>query len=147
MPVITATLSIPDTELEWSFSRSSGPGGQNVNKVSSKATLFWNVAKSPSLSDVVRQRFIEAFPNKINKQGQLVLSSQRFRDQPRNVRACLEKLHDLLAEVETAPRKRKKTRPTRSATERRLSNKQAHAEKKQRRRPLRMDHGRLRDDF
>ena len=109
MPVVTATLSIPDTELDWSFSRSSGPGGQNVNKVSSKATLFWDVTQSPSLPDVVRQRFLEAFRNKINKQGQLVLSSQRFRDQPRNVRACLEKLHELLTLVESPPRRRKKT--------------------------------------
>ena len=147
MPVITATLSIPDNEFEWSFSRSSGPGGQNVNKVSSKATLFWNVVESPCLPEVIRQRFMEAFPNKINKQGQLVISSQRFRDQPRNVRACLEKLHDLLMQVEATPRRRKKTRPSRSATERRLNNKQAHAEKKQRRRPLRMDHGSLRDDY
>ena len=147
MPVTTATLLIPDTELEWSFSRSSGPGGQNVNKVSSKATLFWDVASSPSLSDVVRQRFLEAFPNKVNKQGQLVLSSQRFRDQPRNVRACLDKLHDLLVTVEATPRRRKKTRPTRSATERRLNKKQAHAEKKQRRQPLRIDHGRHGNDL
>ena len=120
MPVITATLSIPDTELDWSFSRSSGPGGQNVNKVSSKATLFWDVAQSPSLPNVVRQRFLEAFRNKINKQGQLVLSSQRFREQPRNVRACLEKLQELLTLVESPPRRRKKTRPPRSATERRF---------------------------
>ncbi len=147
MPLITATISIPDTEFEWSFSRSSGPGGQNVNKVSSKATLFWNVTKSPCLPEVVRQRFLEAFSNKINKQGQLVIASQRFRDQPRNMRACLEKLRDLLLQVEATPRRRKKTRPPRSATERRLNNKQAHAEKKQRRRPLRMDHGRLRDDY
>ena len=147
MPVITATFSIPDNEFDWSFSRSSGPGGQNVNKVSSKATLFWNVVESPCLPEVIRQRFMEAFPNKINKQGQLVISSQRFRDQPRNVRACLEKLHDLLVQVEATPRRRKKTRPSRSATERRLNSKQAHAEKKQRRRPLRMDHGRLRDDY
>ena len=147
MPVITATLSIPDNEFEWSFSRSSGPGGQNVNKVSSKATLFWNVVESPCLPKIIRQRFIDAFPNKINKQGQLVISSQRFRDQPRNVRACLDKLHELLTQVEATHRRRKKTRPPRSATERRLNNKQAHGEKKQRRRPLRMDHGRLRDDY
>ena len=147
MPVITATLLIPDTEFEWGFSRSSGPGGQNVNKVSSKATLFWNVVNSASLPEGVRKRFLDAFPNKINKQGQLVVSSQRFRDQPRNVRACLEKLHELLMQVEAEPRRRKKTRPSRAATERRLNNKQTHAEKKQRRRPLRMDHGRLRDDY
>ena len=69
MPVITATLSIPDNEFEWSFSRSSGPGGQNVNKVSSKATLFWNVVESPCLPEVIRQRFMEAFPNKINNKS------------------------------------------------------------------------------
>jgi ribosome-associated protein len=147
MPVVTATLSIPDTELDWSFSRSSGPGGQNVNKVSSKATLFWDVAQSPSLPNVVRQRFLEAFGNKINKQGQLVLSSQRFRDQPRNVRACLEKLQELLTLVESPPRRRKKTRPPRSATERRLSDKQAQAEKKQRRQSLRSDRSRGGEDF
>jgi len=139
MPIVTATLTIPDAELDWSFSRSSGPGGQNVNKVSSKATLFWNVTQSPSLPEGVRSRFLEAFSNKINKQGQLVLSSQRFRDQPRNVQACLSKLRELLIHVEQPPRRRKKTSPPRAAEQRRLADKQARAEKKQRRRSIRPD--------
>jgi len=145
MPVITATLSIPDAEFEWSFSRSSGPGGQNVNKVSTKATLFWNVTLSPSLPEAVRARFIESFGNKINKEGQLVLSSQRFRQRPRNARACLDKLHELLTAVERPPRKRRRTRIPTSARERRLAEKQALALKKRRRRGLRND--RSMDDF
>ena len=145
MPVVTATLSIPDTEFEWSFSRSSGPGGQNVNKVSTKATLFWNVTHSPSLPEAVRARFIESFGNKINKEGQLVLSSQRFRQRPRNARACLDKLHELLTVVERPPRKRRRTRIPASARERRLAEKQALALKKRRRRGLRND--RSMEDF
>ena len=139
MPVLTATFSIPDAEFEWSFSRSSGPGGQNVNKVSTKATLFWDVTHSPNLPEAVRSRFIESFGSKINKQGQLVLSSQRFRERPRNVQACLNKLHELLTAVERPPRRRKATRTPRSAKERRLADKQARALKKQRRQGIRPD--------
>jgi ribosome-associated protein len=139
MPVVTATLNIPDAELTFTFARSAGPGGQHVNKVNTKATLRWDVSNSPSLPDDVRGRFLAKYPRRINKEGRLVLSSQRFRDQHRNVSDCLEKLRELLLAVESSPRRRKKTAPTKSSRERRLADKQQLAEKKQRRQAVKPD--------
>jgi ribosome-associated protein len=127
-------ISIPLTELNFSFARSGGPGGQNVNKVNTKATLRWAITDSPSLPEGVRERFLEKYKRRITNEGELVLSSQRFRDQGRNVADCLEKLRQLLLEVATAPRPRKKTKPSRAARERRLNEKQQRSQKKQRRR-------------
>jgi ribosome-associated protein len=136
MLVVTDTLKIPKDEIQFTFSRSAGPGGQNVNKVNTKATLRWDVRSSPSLSEEVRQRFLAKYPRRVNKEGQLVLSSQRFRDQQRNLADCLEKLRQLLLAVEKPPRRRKKTSPTKASRRRRLAEKQANSEKKQRRQPV-----------
>jgi ribosome-associated protein len=134
MLIVNEQISIPLTELNFSFARSGGPGGQNVNKVNTKATLRWGVADSPSLPEGVRERFLEKYKRRITTEGELVLASQRFRDQGRNVADCLDKLRDLLLEVATPPKRRKKTKPSRAARERRLQQKSRQAEKKQRRR-------------
>jgi len=135
MLLVNETIRIRLKELRFSFSRSSGAGGQNVNKVNSKATLRWDVLGSPSLPDDVRDRFLRSYSRRITADGEFVLSSQRFRDQGRNVADCLEKLRAMLAEVAVARRPRKRTRPTRAAVERRLTGKQrSSAKKKQRRR-------------
>ncbi len=131
---VNQQIAIPLTELNFSFARSGGPGGQNVNKVNTKATLRWAVAVSPSLPEGVRQRFLEKYKRRITTDGELVLSSQRFRDQGRNVADCLDKLRELLLEVATPPKRRKKTKPSRAARERRLQQKSRQSEKKQRRR-------------
>lgn len=131
---VNEQIAIPLTELNFSFARSGGPGGQNVNKVNTKATLRWGVADSPSLPEGVRQRFLEKYKRRITTEGELVLSSQRFRDQGRNVADCLDKLRELLLEVATPPKRRKKTKPSRAARERRLQQKSRQSEKKQRRR-------------
>jgi ribosome-associated protein len=131
---INARISIPRSEVRFSFVRSAGPGGQNVNKVASKAVLRWNVAHSPSLPDDVRVRFVAANRRRINDRGELVLTSQRFRDQARNIDDCLEKLRLLILAAATPPRPRKKTRVPKSAHESRLRHKRSVAEKKQRRR-------------
>ena len=136
---VTAQIQIPDEEFHFSYARSGGPGGQNVNKVSSKATLHWSVASSPSLPDDVRARFATRFRHRINKQGELVLQSQRHRDQARNVADCLDRLHEMLREVAAAPKPRRPTRPSRGAKERRLRAKRAGAERKQARRSLGSD--------
>ena len=130
---INAQIAIPRSELRFSFVRSSGPGGQNVNKVASKAVLRWSVAASPSLPDDIRRRCLARYGRRINDRGELFLSSQRYRDQARNVQDCLEKLRTLLLSVAKTPRPRKKTRPTKAAREARLSEKRATAEKKRRR--------------
>jgi ribosome-associated protein len=132
---INAQIAIPRTELRFSFVRSSGPGGQNVNKVASKAVLRWAVAASSSLPEEVRGRFLGSYARRINERGELVLSSQRYRDQARNVDDCLEKLRALILSAAKVPRSRRKTRPTKASREARLSQKKAVAEKKRRRAP------------
>ncbi len=131
---VSARVVIPLREIRFSFVRSSGPGGQNVNKVSSKAVLRWSVIESESLPDDVRGRFLARHFRRVNDRGELVLTSERYRDQAKNVGDCLEKLRLLLLAVATPPRPRKKTRPPRAVKEKRLREKRAVAEKKQRRR-------------
>ena len=130
---VTPQLQIPLAEFQFAYSRSSGPGGQNVNKVSTKATLRWPVSQTSSLPEPVRQRFLARYKRRITKEGELVLSSQRFRDRERNVSDCLEKLRALLLEVATPPKRRKPTRPTSGSKRRRLDAKRKQSEKKQQR--------------
>ena len=134
MLVVNNRLKIPVEEFRFRFDRSGGPGGQNVNKVNTKATLRWPVVDSPSLPELVRQRFLAKYRRRVTTGGDLVITSQRYRDQSRNVDDCLDKLSKLLAEVAVAPRKRKPTSPTRAAKARRLDRKQRQSQKKQRRR-------------
>lgn len=130
-------IQIPFTEFDFTFSRSGGPGGQNVNKVNTKVTIRWSLAKSKTLPDDVRRRFQAKYHRRITKDGDLVMQSQRYRDQGRNVADVLEKLRGLLLEVATAPRKRKPTKPSRGSNERRLDAKRKTSSKKQmRRKPL-----------
>jgi ribosome-associated protein len=126
---INANIHIPETELEWTYVRSSGPGGQNVNKVASKAVLRWNVAATTALPDDVKARLA----GRLTTEGDLLLTSQRFRDQERNRQDCLEKLRALLLAATIVPKVRKKKKPTRASKERRLAaKKHRSAVKKQR---------------
>lgn len=136
---ISNKTQIPLTEFDFTFARSSGPGGQNVNKVNTKATLMWDITHSKSLTDSHKERFREKYKRRINKEGKVVIHSQRYRDQGRNVADCLTKLQELLREVETRPKARKKTKPSKGSIRRRLDNKKKNAEKKQGRRNIRGD--------
>ena len=129
--IVNEQIRIPAEEFSLSFARASGPGGQNVNKVNSKAVLRWHVAASRSLSNEVKSRFFERYSQKVNQEGELVISSDRFRDQPQNISDCYGKLRQLIQAVLVAPRKRIKTRPSKAAVQRRLSNKRHRSEKKQ----------------
>lgn len=129
-------IRIPLDEFEFSYSRSSGPGGQNVNKVNSKALLRWPVVVSPSLPEPVRERFFAHYRNRITAEGDVLISSQRFRDQARNVDDCLDKLREMLAVAATPPTRRKRTKPTRGSIKRRLENKRHKSQKKQSRREV-----------
>jgi ribosome-associated protein len=131
--VVNARVRIPLREFAFSFVRSSGPGGQNVNKLNTKAVLRWPVVASESLPAAVKERFTKKYHRRITGDGDLVMTSQRFRDQGRNIADCLEKLRAMLAEVAVAPKKRKVTKPSRRAKQRRLKEKKRHSEKKQRR--------------
>lgn len=133
MLTVNSRLQIPLAEFEFTYARSSGPGGQNVNKVNSKATLRWGVRGSPSLPDEVRQRFLTAYGSRVTNEGDILIVSQRYRDQAKNIDDCLEKLREMLSAVAVAPRKRRPTKPTRGSKERRLKDKRASAARKQNR--------------
>ncbi len=134
MFVVNSRISIPRSEFELTFSRSSGPGGQNVNKVNTKATLQWDATRTSSLPPAVHARFLGKFANRLTKDGRLVLSSQRYRDQARNISDCFERLQAMIVSIIEPPKRRKPTRPTRGSKERRLKAKKQQGEKKQGRR-------------
>jgi len=130
MLVVNERLSIPEEELDFSFARSGGPGGQNVNKVSTKVVLRFDVARSPSLSEVQRERIRAKLANRIDGEGILMVTAQEHRSQPMNREAAMARLALLLAQALKVPRQRRKTRVPRAAVERRLEGKRLHARKK-----------------
>ncbi len=134
MLAVNRTILIPDGELKFSFARASGPGGQNVNKVSSKATLHFAAAASTSLPPDVKARLLSAFKSRLTKDGTFVISSQEHRDQPRNIAACLARLKEMILSVAKAPKKRRATKPSRGSKVRRLKAKKQRAELKEGRR-------------
>ena len=134
MLIVNDRVQVPLKELQFTFARSQGPGGQNVNKVNSKAMLRWPVSKNRSLPEDVRQRFLQRFKRRITREGELVLTSQRFRDQGRNIADCLTKLRVLLADVAQPEKKRRTTRPSAGSKMRRRRQKEATSKKKQLRR-------------
>ncbi len=129
--VVSARIQIPEREFTFTFARSSGAGGQNVNKVNSKAILRWNPLESLSLPADVRERLLKKYSTRLTAEGDLILMSDAFRDQTRNVADCLEKLGEILLSVATAPKKRIKTKPSRSAKRRRVEGKRRDSVKKQ----------------
>ncbi len=130
MLLVDSRIQIPLAEFEISYARSSGPGGQNVNKVNSKATLRWPLARSPSLPEDVCQRFLARYRRRVTVDGDLVVTSQRYRDAGRNANDCLEKLRQMLLEVAQPPKRRKPTRPSRGSVRRRLDDKRRRSQKK-----------------
>jgi ribosome-associated protein len=128
------TVALPLAELRFRFARSSGPGGQNVNKVESKAVLHWDLAASRAVPAAVRARFRSRFARRITSEGVLVLSSQRHRERERNVAECLAKLGAMLAEVAKPEKPRRPTRPGHAAKERRLAEKRHASRRKAERR-------------
>jgi ribosome-associated protein len=134
MLFISPQIQIPDDELLFSYVRSSGPGGQNVNKVSSKAVLRWSAVSSPSLPHEVRGRLLTTFASRLTTDGDLIITSQRYRDQQRNTGDCLEKLKEMLLAAARKPTARRPSKPTRGSQKRRLEAKRIHSHKKRRRR-------------
>ena len=127
---VTRSIHIPLDEFEWSFARSGGPGGQNVNKVASKAVLRWNFDDSPSVPDDVKARFRTRFPSRLTTEGEVVLSSELTRDQGRNREDCLNKLAAMLRAAAVVPKVRRPTKPSKGSKRRRVEAKRRQSARK-----------------
>lgn len=136
---ITDTISIDEDEIEESFVRSSGPGGQNVNKLSTAVQLRFDVRRSPSLPNDVAIRLMKLAGKRLTKDGVLVIIAQTARTQERNRAEARERLVDLIREASVKPVKRVATRPTRASKTKRLEGKKRRAEVKGMRGRVRMD--------
>lgn len=136
---VTRKIDIDESELEEDFIRSSGPGGQNVNKVASAVQLRFDVASSPSLPDDVRTRLARIAGNRMTKEGVLVIEAKRYRTQERNRKDARDRLAALVTRAAVRPRKRRRTKPTRVSRERRLKKKKQRGQRKRQRKSVRLD--------
>ena len=127
---ITSGIATDESEIQEEFIRSSGPGGQNVNKVATTVQLRFDVANSPSLPDEVRDRLISLAGRRITEDGVLIINARRFRTQGRNRQDAIERLAELTRRAAEKPRGRRKTRPTLASKIRRLQDKHRRAETK-----------------
>ena len=130
----TPEIALHENELTWRFVRASGPGGQNVNKVSSAAQLRFDVRGSASLPDEVRERLLRLARNRINREGVLVIDARRFRAQERNREDARARLAALICRAAQAPKPRLSTRPTLASKRRRIESKHRRTVLKQTRR-------------
>jgi ribosome-associated protein len=124
---VTPHIAIDEREIEESFVRASGPGGQNVNKLSTAVQLRFDVRRSPSLSDEVRTRLERLAGSRLTRDGVLVIIAQRHRTQARNRDDALERLIDLIRQAAVRPVQRRATKPTRASRERRIEGKKRRA--------------------
>jgi ribosome-associated protein len=127
-------LAIPDEEVTFATSRSGGPGGQNVNKVNSRAILHWRIDANESLPPAVRDRIRALERNRLTVEGELVIQSQTHRTQERNREACLERLREIVRRALVVPAVRKATKPSRASQRRRIEAKRARSQVKRDRR-------------
>ena len=131
--MISDQIRIPLEEIRFTFVRSSGPGGQNVNKVASKAVLRWNPAVSGLLTAEQLEKLAIIYPSYLTKEQDIVITSQKTRDALKNKEDCLEKLRAMILVILKKPKPRIPTRPTKGSVRRRLNDKALHSLKKQRR--------------
>jgi ribosome-associated protein len=127
---VNDSLSIPRSELDVRVSRSSGAGGQHVNKTSSRVEIFWNIPSSRALSDEQRARLLDKLSSKLTSDGSIRVVASDMRSQSRNRDLAEERLSELVRRALMVPRKRKPTKPTRAAKEARLESKKRHSNKK-----------------
>jgi len=134
MITITPTIAISENEIKLDFIRSSGPGGQNVNKVATAVQLRFDVKNSPSLSNDVRARLVGLAGRKITEDGILIIQARRFRKQERNRQDAIDRLINLIRKASEKPKARIKTKPTRTSKERLLATKRHRSKIKRMRR-------------
>lgn len=123
-------MVVPESEISEQFSRSGGKGGQNVNKLSTKAEVRWNVENSKAFTDEQKQKIKQALGNRMNKKGELLVVSQEERSQLQNRRLAVERLNELVLSALTPEKERIPTKPTRASKERRLEEKTKQGKKK-----------------
>lgn len=131
---VSERVTIPDADLSWTATRSSGPGGQNVNKVSSRVELRFDLEGSLALTESVKSRLRFLARGLLDAEGRILIKSERTRDQHRNLEDARAKLVALVQAALVVPKKRRPTKPSRAANQRRLTDKRQQASKKQERR-------------
>jgi ribosome-associated protein len=131
---ISPTVTIPLAELAFRVSRSGGPGGQHVNKTSTRVELWWNPGSSPSLTPEQRALVLARLRPRLTEEGLLRIVASETRSQSRNKAEAVERFQELVARALVMPKRRKPTKPTRAARERRLAEKRKRGEQKRRRR-------------
>jgi ribosome-associated protein len=139
VPLEVASLVIPDRELDLSFVRSSGPGGQNVNKVATAVQLRFALAESAALSEQVKSRLRKLAGRRLTEDGAILIIARNHRSQEQNRREALDRLAGLIERALVVPRMRKATRPTRASRERRLESKSQRQSTKRSRQRVRWD--------
>jgi len=129
-------VRIPFAEMDFTYARSRGPGGQNVNRTNSAAILRWNLWSSQALSPEIKERLASKLKTKLTAEGDLIVRSEVHRDQDQNRSECIRKLHEIIAKALFVPKKRIATKPTKSSQRKRVEGKKRHSEIKSLRRKV-----------